>query len=77
MKLSKCLHITEKYWKLYWYSKGDTEINFGNNRDPNVRFNWVDLNKDRSITFDEFSFALGKIWVKFSSIFDPLSKFMN
>ena len=41
----------------YELLKGDTEIL---SSDPNVRFGLVDLNKDRSITFDEFSFVIGK-----------------
>ena len=44
---------------IYLYLKGDAEINFGNNPDADIadmRFHWIDLNKDGSIIFDEFSF---------------------
>ena len=51
--------------------KVGTEIKFGNNPDPNVRFLWVDRNKDGSITFDEFSFVFGKRWT--SSILDKIA----
>ena len=34
----------------------------GNNPDPNVRFNWADLDKDGSIAFDEFNFVFGQRW---------------
>ena len=41
--------------------KGDTEIEFGKNTDPEVRFNLVDLNKDGFITYDEFCLAAGEM----------------
>ena len=59
---------------IYLYLKGDTEINFGNNPDPDIadmRFHWIDLNKDGSITFDEFSFVFGKRYI---SILNKISR---
>ena len=44
---------------LYALLKGETEIKFGSNPDPKVRFRLVDLNKDGSISFDEFGLAFG------------------
>ena len=46
-------------------------MKFGNNPDPEVRFHLVDLNKDGSITFDEFNFVFGKRYI---SILNKISR---
>ena len=43
----------------YAYLKGGAEFKFGNKADPDKMFRLVDLNKDGSITFDEFSSMFG------------------